>query len=99
MWITSDFSFKEEESRVSPQRRLFRSIVNGATERALYDSAFENDEELSGFLEGLGLEAQVFYQLDLAGEIVSVTALHLPPQLLERLRPRLRLWVLRRRER
>jgi hypothetical protein len=94
VWITPDFALKENVENVSEQQRKFRQIVAGATNRAMYDNAFASDAELGSFFVSLGLRSQVFNAVDECPEVVSVKTLNLSPQILERLRPRLRLWVL-----
>ncbi|HEY3343151.1 MAG TPA: class I SAM-dependent methyltransferase [Anaerolineae bacterium] len=94
IWITPDFSLKEDVRDVSEQQRRFRSVVAAATDRNLYNNAFDNNAQLLAFLDSLGLHAQVLNQVDVAPNVVCMVALKLPPQILERARPGLKLWVL-----
>jgi O-methyltransferase involved in polyketide biosynthesis len=50
VWITPDFSLKEDARDVSDQQRRFRAIVAAATDRRLYNNAFEDNEQLLAFL-------------------------------------------------
>jgi O-methyltransferase involved in polyketide biosynthesis len=94
LWITPDFSLKEDARDVSDQQRRFRSIVAAATDRKLYNNAFDNDEQLFAFFDDVGLHPQVLNQLDVAPNIVSLDALKLPQQMLAQAKPRLKLWIL-----
>ena len=66
-----------------------------ATERTLYNNAFENSEHLREYFQSLGFQVEVFNQLYLAPELTSMKRLQLPDTLLDELRPRLRLWMLK----
>ena len=94
VWITPDFSLKEEARHASDQQRRFRALVVAATERNLYDNAFDNHEQLRTFFESLGLHPQVLNQVDETPNIVSLDALKLSHQILGQDKPRLRLWIL-----
>jgi O-methyltransferase involved in polyketide biosynthesis len=50
VWITPDFSLKQDVKDVSEQQRRFRRVVAAATERPLYNNAFDSDEQLLAFL-------------------------------------------------
>jgi len=93
-WITPDFSIKDEVNQVSEQQRNFRRIVAAATEHQMYNNAFDSLEQLSAFLNGMGLSAAVHNPLDEIGEIVSLRRLHLPAVQLDPIKASLRLWVL-----
>jgi O-methyltransferase involved in polyketide biosynthesis len=93
-WITPDFSIKDEVYQVSEQQRNFRRIVAAATEHQMYNNAFDSLEQLSAFLNEMGLSAAVHNPLDEIGEIVSLRRLHLPAALLDPIKASLRLWVL-----
>ncbi len=93
-WITTDFSIKDEVNQVSDQQRNFRRIVAAATDHKMYSNAFDTLEQLMAFLREMGLSAAVHNPLDEIGEIVSLRRLHLPPDLLDPIKPSLRLWVL-----
>jgi O-methyltransferase involved in polyketide biosynthesis len=93
-WITPDFSIKDEIYQVSEQQRNFRRIVAAATEHQMYNNAFDSLEQLSAFLNEMGLSAAVRNPLDEIGEIVSLRRLHLPAALLDPIKASLRLWVL-----
>jgi O-methyltransferase involved in polyketide biosynthesis len=93
-WITPDFSIKEEVNQVSEQQRNFRRIVAAATEHPMYNNAFDSLEQLTAFLNEMGLTATVHNAVDETGEIVSLRRLHLPAALLDPIKASLRLWVL-----
>jgi O-methyltransferase involved in polyketide biosynthesis len=94
VWITPDFSLREDARDVSEQQRRFRAIVAAATDRKLYSHTFDDDAQLQAFFDRLRLRAQVLNQLDVAPGVTCMEALKLPQQLLEQAKPRLRLWVL-----
>ncbi len=94
VWITPDFSLKEEARHASDQQRRFRALVTAATDRNLYDNAFDHHEQLLTFFDSLGLHPQVLNQVDETPNIVSLDALKLPHQILDQAKPRLRLWML-----
>ncbi len=93
-WITPDLSIKAEVARVSEQQRKFRLIVSAATERNMYNNAFESLDQLEAFFDKLGFKAVVSNPLDDVPEPVSIRVLGLPASLLDSLRSSLRLWVL-----
>ena len=94
VWITPDFALKEEARHASEQQRRFRALVAAATDRTLYNSAFDNNEQLLTFFASLGLHPQVLNQVEETPNIVSLDALKLPHQILDQAKPRLRLWIL-----
>jgi O-methyltransferase involved in polyketide biosynthesis len=96
VWITPDFSLKSDSDHISEQQKLFRRIVHEATDRTLYNNAFDSVEHLREYYRGLGFQVEVINQLYLAPDLVSPERLRLPPELLDELRPRLRLWSLTR---
>ncbi|HEY3268308.1 MAG TPA: class I SAM-dependent methyltransferase [Armatimonadota bacterium] len=94
-WLTPDFSIRAEAEAVSEQRRRVRQAVNGATDREMYRAAFGSAAEMQDFFDELGLDAEASLQVDAAPKALSVDRLHLPPDTMDRLRPRLKLWTLR----
>ncbi len=94
VWITPDFSIKADVRNVSERQQRFRAIVATATDRPMYNNAFDNDAQLDAFLARLGLRGHVVSQLDTAAEIISIGALQLPRESLERSRSALNLWIL-----
>ena len=94
LWITPDFSIKDEVEQVSEQQRNFRRIVAAATEHKMYDNAFDSLEQLMAFLREMGLSAAFHKAVDETGEIVSLHRLHLSAALLDPIKASLRLWVL-----
>jgi O-methyltransferase involved in polyketide biosynthesis len=94
-WITPDFSIRGEVTQVSEQQRKFRRIVTAATDRSMYDNAFDSLDQLEAWLRGMGFEAAASNALEDVPEPVSMVTLGLPASLLAPLRSSLRLWVLR----
>ena len=95
-WITPDFSLKTDSAHISDQQKYFRQVLHDATERTLYNNAFDSIEHLREYFRGLGFHIEVFSQLYLAPDLASPTRLRLDPAILDELRPRLRLWSLTR---
>jgi len=94
VWITPDFSLKRDVKDISEQQRRFRRVVAAATERTLYNNAFDSDEQLLAFFDGLGLQARVLNAVDVAPNVVSLDVLKLSHQILDEAKPKLRLRVL-----
>jgi O-methyltransferase involved in polyketide biosynthesis len=95
IWITPDFSLKSDSDNISDQQRHFRSVLNETTHRTIFNNAFDSVEHLREYFRSLGFKVEVFNQLYLAPELSSVARLGLKPELIDELRPRLRLWSLR----
>jgi O-methyltransferase involved in polyketide biosynthesis len=93
-WITPDFSIRGEVAQVSEQQREFRRIVSAATDRSMYNNAFDSLDQLEAFLGRQGFKAGVSNPLDDVPEPASMRVLGLPSSLLASLRSSLRLWVL-----
>lgn len=93
-WITTDFSIRAEVTQESEQQREFRRIVSAATERSMYNNAFDSLDQLEAFFGRAGYGAVVSDALHDVPEVVSIRVLGLPASLLAPLWPSLRLWVL-----
>ena len=96
VWITPDLSLKSDSANVSDQQKLFQRIIAEATDRTMYNNVFENVEHVTDYFKRMGFQVEMFNQLYLVPNLVSVERLRLSPGLIDELRPRLRLWVLRR---
>ncbi|HEY9683735.1 MAG TPA: class I SAM-dependent methyltransferase [Oculatellaceae cyanobacterium] len=94
-WITPDFSFRAEVDNVSAARQQLRQAVMGVTARTLYESAFEGEEGLQQFFIDSGFQGELHYQVDETPNFTSLEKWQLPPAILEKLKKRLRLWVLK----
>jgi O-methyltransferase involved in polyketide biosynthesis len=94
VWITPDFSLKQDVKDVSEQQRRFRRVVAAATERTMYNNAFDSDEQLLAFFDGLGLQPQVLSAVDAVPNVVSLEVLKLSHEILDAAKPKLRLWIL-----
>ena len=93
-WITPDFSIRDEVTQVSEQQREFRRIVSAATDRSMYNNAFDSLDQLEAFFGRVGFKAVMSNALDDVPEPLSMRVLGLPSSLLTPLRSSLRLWVL-----
>jgi hypothetical protein len=70
------------------------SVPLAATERTMYNNAFDSDEQLLAFFDGLGLQLRVLNAVDAAPNVVSLDVLKLSHQILDTAKSKLRLWVL-----
>ena len=93
-WIVPDFTFKSEIRNLPAERIRLREAVTGLTQRELDASAFEDPDDLAAFLRHAGFEAQVRSQIDETPSFSTIAALGLPPSVLDRLRPALRVWIM-----
>lgn len=94
-WIVPDFTFVAEIQNLPPERVRLRTAVTGITQRQLDASAFENHDDLVSFFGAIGFDARVFSQVAETPSFASLASLGLPDSLLDRLRPLLRVWVMR----
>jgi hypothetical protein len=60
----------------------------------VYNNAFDNDEQLLAFFDGLGLRPRVVNQVDVAPDVVSLAVLNFSHRILDTAKSKLRLWVL-----
>ncbi|HTA77309.1 MAG TPA: class I SAM-dependent methyltransferase [bacterium] len=94
VWITPDFFIKTDSQNVSEKRKKFRQAVSGVTETEMYASAFESYDQMDVFFEESGFVRQRLNQVKEAGELVSMKTLGLSPEVVEKLKSGLNLWVL-----
>jgi len=94
VWITPDFMTKTDAVNVSPERKRFRQVITGVTERSFYDAAFDSTEQMNEFFADFGFTASVRDQIDETPHLSSVEALGLSPGLAERAKSGLSVWVL-----
>ncbi len=94
VWITPDFSLKADAENVSAPQRRFRRVIATATERTMYNNAFDDIEHVTAYFSARGFQVEVVSQAYLAPHLVSPARVHLRPGLWEELKPRQRLWVL-----
>lgn len=94
-WIVPDFTFVAELRKLPPERLRLRAAVTGITERELDASAFEDHDDLVAFFARIGFDTRVASQIDETPAFASLPRLGLPATLLDRLRPVLRVWVMR----
>lgn len=93
-WIVPDFAFKSEIGNLPPERIRLREAISGVTQRQLDASAFDDADDLAGFLRGVGFEAEVRSQIDETPAFSTIAALGLAPAVIDRLRPALRVWFM-----
>lgn len=93
-WLVPDFTFKADIRSLPAARARLREAVTGITQRQLDASAFEDANHLNAFLRDAGFDAQAFSQVDETPLFSSIATLGLSPELIDRLRPTLRVWVM-----
>jgi O-methyltransferase involved in polyketide biosynthesis len=94
-WIVPDFAFKTEISNLPAERIRLREAITGVTQRQLDASAFNDAEDLAAFLGRIGFEVEVRSQIDETPSFSTIEALGLAPAVLDRLRPALRVWLMK----
>lgn len=94
VWITPDFTFKDEAKDLPPERVRLREAITGVTQRQLDASSFDDVPRLTEFLARAGFRVRVHSQIDEAPSLTSVATLGLAPASIERLRAVLRVWVM-----
>ena len=93
-WIVPDFAFKTDIRDLPPERIRLREAITGVTQRQLDASAFEDGDDLAGFLHRIGFDVQASSQVDKTQSFSTIPALNLSPAVIERMRPALRVWVM-----
>ena len=94
-WLVPDFAFKTEIRDLPPERIRLREAITGVTQRQLDASAFEDSDDLAAFLHRVGFDMQVCSQVDKTPSFSTIAALELSPAVIERMRPVLRVWLMR----
>jgi O-methyltransferase involved in polyketide biosynthesis len=94
IWITPDFATRQMAENVSERVKRFRAAVAGATDRPLYASAFESDSEIDQFIKESGFTGQSLFQTDLVPHLSSCARLNISQEVVEHLKPRMRIWPL-----
>lgn len=95
IWITPDFSTRALTDNVPESVKRFRNAVFGATDRQLYDSAFDNEEAIEHFFASVGFTSECCNQLDVVPVLSSLERLDIGETILDRLKPRMRIWILK----
>ncbi len=93
-WLVPDFAFQADIRNLPPERARLREAITGVTQRQLDASAFADGDDLAAFVSRVGFDMRVCSQIDETPSFSSLAALDLPPALLDRLRPVLRVWVM-----
>ena len=93
-WITPDFTTRQLADDVSEHRQRLRKAIVGATERDLQAAAFDSEQLLSDFIGAHGFTGTSSYQTDEVTNLVSPERLGLSSQVVERLKPHMRIWLL-----
>jgi O-methyltransferase involved in polyketide biosynthesis len=93
-WITPDFTTRSIAENVSQTMKRFRRAVTGITERQLDEAAFENEEAIDYFVRDSGFKAVSYYQADEVPHLSSLKRLGLSQEIVTRMRPRMRTWLL-----
>lgn len=93
-WLVPDFALQAEIRNLPPERVRLREAITGITQRQLDASAFEDASDLATFLGRAGFDVGVRSQIEETPAFSTLAALDLAPDLIERLRPALRVWVM-----
>jgi O-methyltransferase involved in polyketide biosynthesis len=93
-WITPDFTTRQLADEVSEHRKRLRKAILGATERELQGAAFDSEQSISDFIGEHGFTGNSTYQTDEVTNLVSPGRLGLSGQVVERLKPHMRIWLL-----
>jgi O-methyltransferase involved in polyketide biosynthesis len=95
-WITPDFTTRQlADADNAPECiQRFRKAIKGATERQLHEEAFDSEESINEFIAEHRFTGVSSYQTDEVDRLVSVERLGLSSQLVERLKPHMRIWLL-----
>jgi len=93
-WITPDFTNKQLADDVSEHRKRLRTAILGVTGRQLQGAAFDSEQSISDFIAEHGFTGNSSYQTDEVATLVSPDRLGLCSQVVERLKPHMRIWLL-----
>lgn len=93
-WITPDFMTQEVAIGISDNRKRFREAINKATERPLHSAAFESEQAINEFISHHDFKGESWYQTELVSELASLERLQLRHELLEKLKPFMRIYML-----
>jgi O-methyltransferase involved in polyketide biosynthesis len=93
-WITPDFTTRSIADNVSETIKRFRRALTGVTERQLNEAAFEDEEAIDTFVRDSGFSQVSYYQADEVPHLSSLKRLGLSPEIITRMRPRMRIWLL-----
>jgi O-methyltransferase involved in polyketide biosynthesis len=94
VWITPDFAVKKDAGPASEKQARVRQAILSMTDRRLSENAFESEEKLEAFFQRMGFSAQVLNQVDVISQVTCLKPLNLTPELVDQLKPRLKIWVL-----
>jgi O-methyltransferase involved in polyketide biosynthesis len=98
VWITPDFITKKDyENRIykNPSTRDLTSALNNATQRNMYESAFEDDEDIADFINREGFSFEVGPQIDGSFALTAAERLNVSADMLEWFKSQLKLWTCR----
>lgn len=94
-WITPDFATRDVADAVSEHRKRFREAINSTTERQLHGAAFASEEALNEFIRNHGFSGTSQWQIDVVPTLVSPERLGISDEVVKRLKPQMRIWLLR----
>jgi len=93
-WITPDFTTRGVAENVSETAKRFRRALSGITERQLNEAAFVDEEAIDQFVRDSGFKPVSYYQADQVPFLSSLKRLELSPEIVIKMRPRMRTWLL-----
>ena len=98
VWITPDFETKAELERRSHQNSQLhstRQAVTGATQRDLYNAAFDNLEQIADFFSRLGFQFRISPQIDGSYQLTAMQNLGIPEANINNYKSYGNIWILR----
>ena len=98
VWITPDFETKAELERRSHQSSQLQKIaqaVTGATQRDLYNAAFDNLEQIADFFSRLGFQLRISPQIDGSYQLTAMQNLGIPEANINNYKSYGNIWILR----
>ena len=93
-WITPDFTTRQLADEVSEHRKRLRKAILGATERNLQGAAFDSEQSISDFIGEHRFTGTCTFQTDEVSNLVSPERLGISAEIVERLKPHMRIWLL-----
>lgn len=98
VWITPDFETKaelERRSHTHSQRQKLAQAVTGATQRDLYNAAFDNQEQIADFFSRLGFQLRSSPQIDGSYQLTAMQNLGIPEANINNYKSYGNIWILR----
>lgn len=98
VWLTPDFETKaelERRSHTHSQAQKLAQAVTGATQRDLYNAAFDNQEQIVDFFSRLGFKLRISPQIDGSYQLTAMQNLGIPEANINNYKSYGNIWTLR----